>query len=131
MTLMLRSIAAFCLAASLLQALPARACTAFAITTVEGELVAKSFEWHTGEGWAVLSERGRTRVPLVPGRAGWTARHASLAFTTVGPGFPVSGINEAGLVIESLVDFSVEPEEAPRPGTLTGLELVQYGLDSF
>jgi choloylglycine hydrolase len=118
-------------AASVLQPLPARACTAFAATTPRGTLVAKSFEWRTGEGWAVLNERGRMRAPLVPGRAGWTARFASLSFTTVAPGFPVSGLNEAGLVIESLVDFSIQPERAPRAGTLTGLEFVQYALDKF
>jgi hypothetical protein len=129
---LLRSLTALSLVATLsLAAWPAQACTAFANTTRHGSLVAKSFEWQTGEGWAVRNERGRTRTPLVPGREGWTARYASLSLTTVAPGFPVSGLNEAGLVIESLVDFSVEPELAARPGTLTGLELVQYGLDMF
>jgi hypothetical protein len=128
---LLRSLAALSFVAALGAAQPARACTAFATTTAAGTLVAKSFEWQTGEGWAVQNERGRSRMPLVPGHVGWTARYASLSFTTVGPGFPVSGLNEAGLVIESLVDFSVQPERAPRAGLLSGLELVQYGLDRF
>ena len=126
-----------CLAAIVVfsAAAPARACTAFSVVTPEGALLAKGFDWVTGEGWIVVNERGRVRSALVPGashaQSPWTARFASLSLTTVGPGFPIGGMNEEGLAIEALVDLSERPTATPEPGALTGLELVQYGLDRF
>jgi len=117
----------------LLLARPARACTAFSAITPGGPLLAKGFDWVTGDGWIVVNERGRTRAPLAPGGAleSWVSRYASLSLTTVGPGFPVSGMNEAGLAIEALVDLSSATTRSLEPGRLTGLEFIQYGLDRF
>jgi choloylglycine hydrolase len=113
----------------------ADACTTFWSRTNDGAVVAKSFDWGISAGWVVLNERGRVRTKLVAGggaeTASWRARFASLSFTTVGPGFPISGMNEAGLAIESLVDLSVRPTTLPDPARLTGLELVQFGLDHY
>lgn len=113
----------------------AQACTAFSLATPSGPIVAKSFDWMTGEGWIVMSERGRIRAPLLPGASAeqetWISSLASLSLTTVGPGLPISGMNEAGLAIEALVDFSAESTLIPEPGILNGLEFVQYGLDEF
>jgi hypothetical protein len=113
----------------------AEACTTFWARTAEGALVAKSFDWSTAAGWVVVNERGRARSKLVPGGpaeiASWSARLASVSFTTVGPGFPISGMNEAGLTIESLVDLSMRPTTIADPAHLSGLELVEYGLDHF
>lgn len=113
---------------------PARACTAFSAPTPEGRLLAKSFDWGTGQGWMVLTERGRERAPLVPGGAppfAGPARFSSLSLTTVGPGFPISGLNEVGLSIEALVDLGATATLAFEPGRLVSLELVQAGLDRF
>ena len=122
-------------AASMGRPAPARACTAFSVPTPEGQLLAKGFDWVTGDGWIVVNERSRTRSLLFPGDSSasnsWTSRYASLSATTVGPGFPVSGLNEAGLAIEALVDFSGARASTPEPGQLTGLEFIQYGLDRF
>ena len=113
----------------------ARACSTFSARSGSGFLVAKNFDWSSGEGWIVANERGRHRSKLVlggsPEIASWSARFASLSFTTVGPGFPISGTNEAGLTIEALVDTSAAMSVTPDPARLTGLELVQYGLDRF
>jgi choloylglycine hydrolase len=115
---------------------PAEACTAFSVSTPHGPLLAKGFDWVTGEGWIVANERGRTRSLLFPGAApnddgSWTSRFASLSLTTIGPGFPVSGMNEEGLAIEALVDLHAAPVATAEPGRLTGLELIQYALDRF
>jgi choloylglycine hydrolase len=114
---------------------PAEACTTYSTHGAEGTLVAKNFDWPTGEGWIVVNERGRVHTKLVPGGApdiaSWGSRFASVSFSTVGPGYPISGMNEAGLTIEALVDQSVTPSTTPDPDRLIGLELVQYGLDRF
>jgi hypothetical protein len=142
MSIVSRCLARACLAFALpallgllAHASDARACTTFSARSAEGPIVGKSFDWSTGDGWIVANERGRHRTKLVPGGAAeiasWSARFASLSFTTAGPGFPISGMNEAGLAIESLVDGAVTPAIAPDPDRLTGLELVQYALDHF
>src|SRR4051812_27161648 len=113
---------------------PARACTAFSVPTADGRLLAKSFDWSTGQGWIVLTERGRERSALVPGSAAplaGPARFSSLSLTTVGPGFPISGMNEAGLAIEALVDLDATATLTPEPGRLISLEMVQRGLDQL
>jgi len=92
--------------------------------------VAKSFDWPTGAGWIVLNERGRTYAPLFAGPA-VPARYASVTLTTAGPGLPISGMNEAGLAIEALVDGAVRASVTPEAARPTGLELVQQGLDRF
>jgi len=128
-----RTLARVVVVASLLSPSIPRACTAFCAATPDGPLLAKSFDWLTGEGWLVYNERGRSR-PMLLGRSNedrWTSQHASLSLTTVGPGFPISGMNDAGLAVEALVDLSVPPTHTPKPGTLTGIELVQYALDRF
>ncbi len=113
----------------------AQACTTFSSATPSGPIVAKSFDWVTGEGWLVINERSRIRSPLFPDTAAkrgtWVSSLASLSLTTVGPGLPVSGMNEAGLAIEALVDFSAARTMIPEPGILNGLEFIQYGLDKF
>ena len=121
-------------AALLLASPPARACTTFAAASAQGRLVAKGFDWSTGRGWLVWTERGRAYPPLAPGDvplAGAPARFANLSLTTVAPGFPSSGMNEAGLVIEALVDAGSPTVQALEPGKLTSLELVQQGLGQF
>jgi hypothetical protein len=120
--------------ALLLSAAEAHACTAFAVPSADGRLLAKGFDWGTGQGWMVWTERGRAYLPLEPGSvppATRPARFANLSLSTIGPGFPSSGMNEVGLAIEALVDPESPTARALEPGKLTSLELLQYGLSRF
>src|SRR5258706_2529538 len=131
--LLLRAAASSFLVSIAFASSHADACTTFCSRAEAGPLLAKSFDWGTGTGFLVANERGRARNRLIPGgsNASWTSRFASLSFSTVGPGFPIGGMNEAGLTVEALVDLAVTPAAIPDPQRLTGLELIQYALDRF
>lgn len=106
----------------------ALACSAFSGLLGQEPIVGKNFDWSDGRGFLVVNQRGREREALFDGARRWTAKHGSVSLTVAGPGFPVSGMNEAGLVFEALVDFD-SPTRAP--GSFTSLEWGQYVLDSF
>ncbi len=123
------------LAPSLLRSAPAHACTAFLLSDGKSVLMGKSYDWDVGSGQLVLNRRGVAKRSLVfkanerPHE--WIARHASLSFNQHGRELPVSGMNEAGLAIETLwLSGSQYPAPDARP-TLNELQLVQWVLDSF
>lgn len=131
----MRGQAAILLLAALLRPAPAAACTALLLGDGKTVLFAKSYDWDVGSGLLVLNRRGVAKRSLVF-KAGerpheWIARHASLTFNQHGRELPVSGMNEAGLAIETLwLDASQYPDPDARP-TLNELQLVQWVLDSF
>jgi hypothetical protein len=95
-------------------------------------VVAKNFDWSNGRGVLVANERGRVRSRFQGDGADWKAKLGSVTLTVVGPGLPVSGMNEAGLVWEALVDFTADMGGAKRRAeSLVSLEWGQYILDSF
>jgi hypothetical protein len=106
------------------------ACTAFAAGDGAHRLVAQSFDWNNGRGLMVENPRGRVRSAIYAPELRWTARFGSLSLTTLGPGLPVTGMNEAGLTVEALVDMSAPLSFSPPP-SLTVLEWSQRALDLF
>jgi len=106
----------------------ALACSAFSGLLGQEPIVGKNFDWSDGRGFLVVNQRGRVREALFDAARKWTAKHGSVSLTVAAPGFPVSGMNEAGLVFEALVDFDAP---ARAPGSFTSLEWGQYVLDSF
>jgi hypothetical protein len=118
------------IAAPLLPAPAAAACSAFGGTVGGEPAVGKNFDWSDGEGLLVVNPRGRLRRAFLQPEREWTARYGSLALTVLGPGLPVSGMNEAGLVFEALVDQSASASTPDGHG-YASLEWGQYVLDRF
>jgi hypothetical protein len=108
----------------------ALACSAFGGAVGGEPAVGKNFDWSDGEGLLVVNPRGRIRHAFLTPEREWTARYGSLALTILGPGLPVSGMNEAGLVFEALVDESAAVSTPDGQG-YTSLEWGQYVLDRF
>ncbi len=106
------------------------ACSAFGTYLDDQFVVAKNFDWIHGDGFVVKNEAGRQRLSFAnPNKKSWTSKYQSLSFTTLGPGFPVSGMNEKGLVIESLVNLEQPVKQSRSSQTLISLEWAQYHLD--
>ncbi len=133
----------------------AQACTSFALDpknargSVEvpgrGEyaaawraVTAESFDWYVGDGYGVVLPRGRQAAAFSEGGAAaasparWVSRFGSLAFTPVGPGFTVNGVNEAGL---SVMVMQADAAVAGTSGgvalpAMSELEWPQYILDT-
>src|SRR4051812_31849081 len=109
-------------------------CTAFLLTTANGPLVGKCYDWHMGQGMVLVNKRGLAKraLPLAPGDrpAEWVSRHASVTFNQYGRELPNAGMNDAGLVVEILwLDSSAFPPPDARP-TVNELQWIQYQLDN-
>lgn len=106
------------------------ACSVFATLIGTDAVVGKNFDWSDGRGFLVVNARDRVRQPFSGEGASWTSRFGSVSLTVLGPGLPVSGMNEAGLVFEALVDQDA-PAVTGERHELTSLEWGQYVLDRF
>lgn len=113
-------------------ACPTQACSVFSAHNMkEQSFVAKNFDWNSGEGFLVQNPRKKQRQLLLNPSKEWTAKYNSLSLTIFGPGLPVSGMNEKGLVVETLVDFESELAEESGVKKFVSLEWAQYVLDNF
>jgi penicillin V acylase-like amidase (Ntn superfamily) len=113
----------------------ARACTAFLLENGESRVIGKSYDFDFGNGMAVFNKAGVAKMNLPYNQndkqAQWVSKYASLTFNQFGREMPCSGMNEKGLVVETLwLDESQYPPPDDRP-TLNELQWVQYQLDSF
>jgi hypothetical protein len=126
---------AACLSLALLAPEGALACTAFLLEQGDDVVVAKSYDWDQGAALVLWNKRGvaKASIPLasLSRPLQWYSRYASLTFNQYGRELPVGGMNEAGLVVETLWLESGQNE--PRDGrpTLNELQWVQWVLDSF
>ncbi len=111
----------------------ARACTAFAADTADGRIVGKNFDWYSGDGLVAVNPKGASRFALYSSDTApftWTSKWGSVSFSPAGPGFPLSGMNEAGLTVEGLSHLDAEEETRASEG-LTAPEWAMYVLDNF
>ncbi len=61
----------------------------------------------------------------------WTSKYGSATFNQYGREFPMGGMNEAGLVVESMMlDETAYPSPDSRPG-IEMMQWIQYQLDNF
>ena len=111
-----------------------QACTAALLRSGSDLRVVKSFDWHDGAGFLLRNPAGHRKEALMLRPSGtplrWIARHASLTLNQHGPGMPLSGMNDRGLVIETLwLRDTKWPGVDSRPA-VNELQLVQYLLDT-
>ncbi|MBL6991903.1 MAG: linear amide C-N hydrolase [Bacteriovoracaceae bacterium] len=108
------------------------ACTAFFSKT--HKIIGKSYDWSIGTGIIVVNKRDFNKTALNHGfenPVSWTSNYGSVTFNQHGREFPVSGINEKGLVIEVLwLSDTIYPAQTDIP-QINELQWVQYQLDNF
>lgn len=129
------TVSAVLVAALSLPASQATACTAAQVQRGAHRLVVKSFDWHDGSGFVMVNPKGTQKTAVHLDRReralSWHAKHASVTLNQHGPQMPLSGMNDAGLVVETLWLRSTEyPSRDDRPA-VNELQLVQWLLDSF
>ena len=67
----------------------------------------------------------------VNGRLSWVSKYGSATFNQFGREFPLGGMNEAGLVVESMMlDKTQYPPKDSRPEIMVS-QWIQYQLDNF
>jgi choloylglycine hydrolase len=106
-------------------------CSTFYIPNGGRPVVGQNYDWGFGDGFAIVNQRGLSKTAAVLDvPASWTARYGSVTFNQYGREFPISGMNEAGLVVATMW---LEATQYPRPDSrpaVNSLQWIQYQLDN-
>ncbi len=114
------------------------ACTTFSVVQETARIFGKNYDWEIGDGLVVINPRGLIRggdstwpIEGVPSRRAlmWRAKYGSVTFNQYGVGHPIGGMNERGLVVETMW---LKTSRYPMVDTLPSigvLDWVQYQLD--
>jgi penicillin V acylase-like amidase (Ntn superfamily) len=107
------------------------ACITFNLGEGTNVVYGRNFDWSVDLGAVIVNPRHVRKTafvlpPSTPVR--WTSRYGSVTFNQFSREIPVGGMNEEGLVIESLVSLA---EYASRDGrhAITEFQWIQYQLD--
>ena len=110
-----------------------QSCTTFCLDHGDQPVFGKNYDWMVEDGLVIINKRGVTKTarsgfqnrPLT-----WTSKYGSATFNQYGREFPMGGMNEAGLVVESMMlDETEYPLPDSRPAIET-LQWIQYQLDN-
>jgi len=128
----------FCIIFIFLLPLKGQTCTTFCLNHGDRPVFGRNLDWMVGDGLVIINKRGvkktarpgpfeRDRDDLLT----WTSKYGSATFNQHGREFPLGGMNEAGLVVETMVlDETEYPSPDSRPG-IGLLQWIQYQLDNF
>jgi choloylglycine hydrolase len=112
----------------------AKPCSSFVLQTEEGLYFATNFDNSFRPGLLFINGRGVRKKGIEPGTTGrtaeWTAKYGSVTICTAGIQLPWSGMNEAGLVLSTMIVSGTRaPAADERPPLLSPLWM-QYMLDT-
>ena len=111
-------------------------CSTFRIDHDNQFYFGRNYDWMVGDALLVVNKRGVKKTAYLrsyyeeASPAVWTSKYGSVTFNQYGCGFPSGGINEAGLVVESMaLPGTLYPATDSRPG-VSSLQWKQYQLDN-
>ena len=123
--------------------LDAMACTTFQLNHEGQVLVGKNYDWMVEDGLIIVNKRGVSKTAYkstvdntgIGTPATWTSKYGSVMFTQYGRELGPGGMNEAGLVVESMGLFRNTPNRKyPDPDdrvSILASQWRQYQLDNF
>ena len=110
-------------------------CSSFCLDKGEHLVFGKNLDWIQDDGFVFVNKRGVLKTAMSVEKddnlATWTSKYGSITFNQIGCDWPFGGINEEGLVVESLAVDKADnlvPDERP---IITGMQWIQYQLDNF
>ena len=112
------------------------ACTTFCLDNENQPVYGRNFDWRLGDGRVFINKRGVAKraisdQPDDEGNASWVSKYGSATFNLFGREFPLGGMNEAGLVVESMMlEKTQYPPKDSRPEMMIS-QWIQYQLDNF
>jgi choloylglycine hydrolase len=112
------------------------ACTTFVLKNNDSQLFGRNYDWGLGDALLMVNKRGCRKTGLsnaaeTGNRAIWTATFGSVTFNQYGRGLPTGGMNEVGLVVETMALSEARyPEPDHRPYLGSALQWRQYLLDT-
>lgn len=110
------------------------ACTTFVFKDDSGNLIfGKNLDYSAGSAHVTVNKRNVSKTSRIASpevATSWTSKFGSVTFDMLGKEFAQGGMNEAGLVIESLlVPQGKYAEKDDRPGLIMQ-QWVQYHMDN-
>jgi len=121
----------------------AKACTTFQLNHVGQVIVGINYDWMVEDGLIIVNKRRVSKTVMkstvnISGLgtpATWTSKYGSITFVQYGRELGPEGMNEAGLVLESMALFRNTPNRKyPDPDDRASIMLTQwrqYQLDNF
>ena len=113
------------------------ACTTFYLGDENRPVYGRNFDWRIGNGQIFINKKGVAKKAIsdqqddVNNRLSWVSKYGSATFNLFGREFPLGGMNEAGLVVESMMlDETQYPSKDSRPEIMVS-QWIQYQLDNF
>ena len=106
------------------------ACTTFCVRAGDAVLFGRNYDFEIGDGMVMVNPAGAEKKGYLEGGPSWRSKYGSITFNQFGRGFPMGGLNQAGVVIELMwLDETQYPARDQR-SPLTVLEWIQYQLDT-
>jgi penicillin V acylase-like amidase (Ntn superfamily) len=116
------------------------ACTAFYINHSGDVYIGKNFDWILGDGLFFVNKRDMSKqaVPTFFDKkdswgqlVSWVSKYGSVTFNIFGREFGFAGMNEAGLVIESLSFPDTKTHKPDARPSISAMQFGQYLLDNY
>ncbi len=110
----------------------ADACLTFCFQYGKNVVYGRNFDWHIDTGAVIVNRRDVRKTAFVfpPEKpVSWVSKYGSVTFNQFSKEVPVGGMNEQGLVIESLMSVAEHPSMDKRKA-INELQWIQYHLDT-
>jgi penicillin V acylase-like amidase (Ntn superfamily) len=118
---------------ALLWAAAATACTTFVLRDGDRAVFGKNLDWFADPGLVMVNQRGLAKEAMAQPDAEplrWVSEYGSVTFNQAGRELPMGGMNEAGLVVESMWLDTTEYPEPDGRSRLVEAQWAQYQLDN-
>ncbi len=112
-------------------------CTTFVLGDKDNQVFGRNYDWDVEDGLVIVNKRGvlKSGYPRDDEKgtlAVWTSRYGSVTFNQYGRELPTGGMNEAGLVVETMALSEARyPSPDNRPYLGSALQWRQFLLDNF
>ena len=108
-------------------------CSTFCLQNDNSIVYGYNFDWHEINGYVYLNKRNVVKTAFMPwseAPATWQSKYGSITFNAFGREFPLSGMNEAGLVIATMWLSGTQYPSPDDRSTISESQWIQYQLDN-
>ena len=113
------------------------ACTTFVLGEKNHQVFGRNYDWDVEDALVIVNKRGVSKSsypnPADKGTpATWVSKYGSVTFNQYGRELPTGGMNEAGLVVETMsLSEARYPRPDERPFLGSALQWRQFLLDNY
>jgi choloylglycine hydrolase len=109
-----------------------QACSTFLLKKDRKVVFGKNYDWDLEDGLLIVNKRGVLKQAInYSNPVKWKSKYGSVTFNQYGKEFPSGGINETGLVIETMWLGESEYPPSDSRVEIDNMQWVQYQLDNF